>query len=122
MRIEKNIGALDIAVTVSLRVHVTQGLEKLPEDTLCLDFSKLIGHIHEAREIVRDILQDKKQVSLVLFPRERRLVFLVLIFPALVFALFWISGCDWIVWVQMLDAFAGDNFDHLQQIRVMQLL
>jgi hypothetical protein len=43
--IQQNVGTLNVAMHVLVRVHILQGLEKLPKYALDLYFGKLIGNV-----------------------------------------------------------------------------
>jgi hypothetical protein len=67
MPIDEYVGGLDVPVHVFLVVHVPKRSQQLPEDALYLDLAKLVRNIQQSRQIVRDVLQDQKQVPFVTF-------------------------------------------------------
>ena len=68
VRVDEDVGRLDVAVDVLGRVHVVQHVEELAEDGLDLDLRELDLHVKEAGEIVRHVLEDDEEVALVSLP------------------------------------------------------
>ena len=67
--IDEHVARLDIAVCIVLGVHVGQDVEHLADHALDLHLRELVGHFDEAREVVRDVLENEEQVSLESLPR-----------------------------------------------------
>jgi hypothetical protein len=134
--INKDIGRFYVSMNVLVIMHVLQRFEELFEDRLYLYFRKLIRNVHEPSQIVRDVLQDKEQISfksltdvnVSIFFRATKfsgrfaalcLLFVVITIDSIGSSIWRDSGFGvGLVIIEILDAFGTYHFHHLYEIRM----